>query len=158
MAGIASGQLCLWLRGLLPSGDISIPEPAEPQAWVTGLASYTQKRYIPEAFIDGSGTSSDPRLRRIGWAVAWLNDPFADTSLVLGAAYGTCGEMQTVAYAELFALWQAFVISHEPMLIWCDCLFVVLGFHNKMWRLPACKHSTLWLCVEQEAANRSIDI
>ena len=68
-------NLALWLRGLTPAKDVEVkpPRPAVTRSVGDGAALGRKegKRVI---FLDGSGTSSDIRLRRCGWGVAWLKD------------------------------------------------------------------------------------
>jgi len=64
---------CFWQRGL-PPRDWYLQDEAWTEDFVMGAGDANRADIeIPlrPLFLDGSGSSSDPRLRRCGWAVAW---------------------------------------------------------------------------------------
>eukprot|EP00973_Karenia_brevis_P066177 9197701-Karenia_brevis.AAC.1 len=117
--GCDMGQRCFWLRGIIPACWTSAKCEHEEQMWFYGEARPDTKATVEEAYVDGSGTTSDPRLRRTGFAACWLDRQHTQ---VLGAILGnTPPDDQTVPYAELLAI--VVILEHTtgPIHIWSDC-------------------------------------
>ena len=94
---------CLWLRGILPSSFIHVPDHHLPTddyqiTWVnpTILDSGT---YYGDA--SGGAYTSFPELRRVGCAFASIDN---DGQLVTAAHFPLPGTVQTVPRGELFTL------------------------------------------------------
>lgn len=127
-------QQCFYLRGLLPQGWTTCSEPHQVVEKRFGQALEAEPACVEHIFVDGSGSTSDPRLRRCGWAVAWIDfgpcsgDTYPEAK-VLGAMQGNMDmDSQSVPAAELTALLQALRATKGDITIWSDCWFVVQGF------------------------------
>ena len=116
-----------------------------------------------DVYLDGSGDSSDPRMRRCGWGVAWLSSD-GDVHSFCGGMCGNLGnERHTVAKAELEALVQVLRrrIPGEYMKVWTDCKYVWRGWRNKVWRGRGPKrHADRWKEIGEwdEVADGMVDV
>ena len=160
-----------WLRGLPPS------------TWYMHAAVWTESfvmcagdadkeaQTLPNRplFLDGSGTSNDPRVRRCGWAIAWhgsdLNAQTPPTSWTHGGAYfSPLVGKASVPQAELSAL--AFAVSlADPTrrtLIFSDCLYVVQTFKAIQNKTATGRgqgpHADLWGQIAAAPALSMIDL
>jgi ribonuclease HI len=156
--GVEMGQACYYLRGLIPKEWTAEKKDAVKADFkrYSGNASASELLEVKVAFVDGSGTTNDPRLRRTGWSAIWLNEAGTDLE---GGILGSCpDEKQSVAFAELYAVHQLLVHTKGDITIWSDCEYTVKGFHSRRWRLEACKHRDLWRDVGYEAKDRKVVI
>ena len=161
-------NLSMWLRGLTPIAATRVDDP-KPVQWMqvgdtSRIRNCTQMRTV---FLDGSGTTSDTRLRRCGWGVAWLTgDSFNRQAPRLeGGIFGSLGsERHTVAKAELEALLRAleFLGDNKQVLkIWSDNKYVVDMYHRVIEcggpsRIPGLKaHGDRWARLWKLVAGRS---
>ena len=148
---LAAEQPCLWLRGVLPRSLVTVPEPAPATTCEAGEAIGSPLLRAARAYVDGSGTSPDPRLRRCGWAVALL-----DTQGAFRAAwFGALGDSEPhyVARSELTAALRALEHVEGPLEIVSDCIYVVYLFNSKGYLRSQSSHADMW---RQIAANISI--
>jgi len=157
-------QACFYLRGLIPAswttfeGEHCVQERRFGQALEAELAN------VKHVFVDGSGSDKDPRLRRCGYAVVWLDfgaevDGGYPNAKLLGSVSGNVSMSdQTVPYAELLALLQALRSTQGDVTIWSDCAFVVNGYNNKRWRLEVCKFHSLWQRIHCCAQGREVQV
>ena len=103
-----------------------------------------------DIYIDGSGDSADPGVRRCGWGVAWLGHD-GDDWMFVGGFFGNLGdEKHTVAKAEVEALLQALRRrgGGEKVTIWTDCKYVKQGCDRRVWRGKGPKrHADRWKLV-----------
>lgn len=140
---------CFWLRRLVPGSWTQIDPPKDIIILLEGV----QKGIAGggQCFTDGSGGefSSDRRLRRCGWSVAFVNGTPADGALPTFrcGAYGTVNDyMQTVNRAELLATVQAMFLSKpdEELHIWTDSKFVVRGHFKGKDATKNAHHADVW--------------
>ncbi len=139
-----------WNRGVMPRvADTEKDEPQEKTFFV-GQQSWDAEGEKIQAFVDGSGLHPDPRIRRCGWGVSWLNQGGHSKGLFRGGCFGSIGsEVHSVAKAELEALIRA--LRHidwqkQGMIVFSDCRFVVNGFKNKVWlKQASIAHRDRWL-------------
>ena len=122
---ILEGQCAFWLRGLIPSAWTALAEPSRVVVVEVGEAIDQQgPLQLDFLFIDGSGDTNDPRLRRCGWSCVWISA--ASPPVLRGAVYGCLGdEAHTTPRAELVALRAALQRSAGPVVIVSDCEYVV---------------------------------
>ena len=135
---------CFWQRGLVPAqwlqGSVLQDEDICVRHW--GLFQEYQVVDLPQpayAGTDGSGGThgTDVALRRVGWGVALL----ATQRLIpVGAMMGGVPGAQTVPRAELMAVVKFLEKTRGSVVIFCDAMYVVKGWHKR-------KHSSnidLW--------------
>jgi len=157
-------QQCFYLRGLIPQGWTTCSEPHQVVEKRFGQALEAEPACVEHIFVDGSGSTSDPRLRRCGWAVAWIDfgpcsgDTYLEAK-VLGAIQGNMDmDSQSVPAAELTAVLQALRATRGDVTIWSDCWFVVQGFANARWRLEVCQHFDLWQRIHANCEGRRVTV
>ena len=150
-----------------------IPADTEPVIRYAGNAKADCRVPVSEAFVDGSGSSNDPRIRRCGWAAAWLAtsqpiDESADILLqleqackaqVVGSMHGNVGpENHTVPFAELYAILQVLEHTTGDITIWSDCWYTAQGFASKRWQLRICKHWRFWQLIYLQLEGRQVQL
>eukprot|EP00973_Karenia_brevis_P037750 5207686-Karenia_brevis.AAC.1 len=120
-------QHAYWLRGMIPKSWTERAVEAEQvplKVKFLGEASEQTRSEVVEAFIDGSGSHSDPRLRLCGWAAVWLQSE-GQQKRVGGAVIGNMPmSSQKVPAAELTALLWILKVTHGDITIWTDCEYV----------------------------------
>ena len=136
---------CFWVRGIIPSQWVTVPSPPEQLGgkWVPSAGA----RPLSGGFFasDGSGGkfSSDPQLRRCGWAWVQLDParPFQVGWNRFGALHG---DRQTVPRAELVAILDLLAKTSGDIVIYTDHLNIVKGFaKGKSWTTRS-ENSDLW--------------
>ncbi len=153
-------QAVLWLRGLLPAPWTDYPVkniPEDELVFAVGSAAQQDIFPIPasEFFVDGSGSTSDPRSRRGGWGVAWLTQNDQALREFSGGYFGPLqGDKQTVPRAELSAVLFLLRATEGPIQIWSDCTYVVSGMAKKRFLIPQGKNQDLWFSVSRALAAR----
>ncbi len=149
-----------WIRGIVPQVQ-GVPQdtPVE-KVMKVGQQTWETLGSAILAFIDGSGTHPDPRIRRCGWGVAWLHQTSLQAGSFKGGLFGSFGEeAHTVAKAELEALLRA--LSHiewqdTGIIIFSDCKFVVNGFQRRVWRTKEkMAYADRWAKIGQLVEGRS---
>ena len=114
-------------------------------------------------FLDGSGSSSDPRICRCGWGVAWLRHEQSATheaqaaSLAIvchfhGGWFGCLGkEQHTVPRSEVSALHKVIMgadLGRAETECWTDCKYVADTFqqllHMSSFDFAKAAHGSLW--------------
>ncbi len=139
-----------WNRGIVPKVALVKEDFPNANTYDVGLQSWDQEPGKPiKVYVDGSGFHSDPRLRRCGWGVAWLNQQGPQVNKFRGGRFGGLGdEIHSVAKAELEALivalrtvpWQG-----VGLIVYSDCKFVVQGVRGKIWnREGRISHRQRW--------------
>ena len=154
----AQSTPCLWLRGVLPTSMAPIDPPGPSLEFELGEAIGGGVPEWSVLHLDGSGTSSDPRLRRCGWAIAYVSTQAPYT--FRGGWIGTLGidDRQSVARAELTALVKAVANTRGPLLCYSDCLYVVFGFHSRIRHRSVGPHADLWHTLSTLLAARPFPV
>ena len=126
-----------WMRGLVPSSWVACTPP--PAQAPVHRAGDMHPRPGSAYYLDGSGgeRTSDPRLRRCGWAAVHMCH-----GQVIGSLHGILpGPFQTVPRSELLAL-VALVEEIGPQLaataapLASDCAYVVNGVTRRPTATP----------------------
>ena len=97
--GVEQGEASYWLRGLVPADWTRVTQALDFQEVMTVGQEQEGRRKVSILGTDGTGTSNDPRVRRCGWSIAYL-----DSNDELNGWYGNLIGDQTVPRAELTAL------------------------------------------------------
>jgi ribonuclease HI len=170
---------CFWLRGLIPSSWVEVPEPEDDELVVPvdALGALEGLSDVVLAFGDASGgaASAVPVLRRVGWGLAWipfgaeaaaaaLADPdgaFAGAGVASG---NLAGPRQTVNRGELRAFLVLLESSRGAARVHfvTDSGYVQRGFwravrrgaatRGNRQRLRARSNVDLWTRVDHELA------
>ena len=158
-----------WLRGLVPaewtavSPPCQVSDPCEDN--MDGLANSCGTPHNRLWLCgDGSGgvNTSDPRLRRCGWAWVELqtehNAPIEKLHRVKCAPLH--GRRQTVNRAELLALIDGIRSTLGSITFVSDSAYVVNGFQKLSWRRRYKPRSNrdLWSALSAAAANRDVEV
>ena len=121
-----------WCRGLLPREWLYIPPPPEETETFTygNREAWHLGRRVFYTDASGGAHTSDPRLRRVGWATCRLRfgDGFTSDHNISCAAWGAlAGAYQTVPRVELFAVIATLRLCDVggPIVIISDCESVV---------------------------------
>ena len=178
-ADLAQGvNSSLWLKGVMPLSWNIVPQPPEwgdPSEWrikavdapapdltPTGEVAPSWNRVRARAaFLDGSGTSSDPRVVRVGWGV-YLQQGASPPSVPQGSSdpdpapgwYGGVDGKQSVPAAELAALWWCLRLTVGDLEIFTDNQAVFDGWHGGRLQRPSGAHKRWWERIALAARNR----
>ena len=143
-----AGQFpALWLRALPPS-EWSRPQAGLlPEGFVRSITLLPMPEdELRHVFLDGSGGahSSDPRLRRCGFAAVMV-DSMGPANTMAQVTYGALGGLpQTVPRSELTAALAALRAFSGPLILYSDCDYFVKGVgKSSHWHLT-CSNNDLW--------------
>jgi ribonuclease HI len=144
-------NLCFWNRGIIPKHLATSALPSQATTYEAGNCGRVVDGCIREVYVDGSGTHADPRLRRCGWGIAWLNSNEGSRARRFGGSM--CGGLGNVKHAVPKAELEAVIQAVERinwreggLTIYSDCKYVCDGFENQRWKLkdPGA-HKERWL-------------
>ena len=154
---VESGSEAFWLRGLTPKDWTATDLPTEEQAATCAVGRAILERAGPGVyFVDGSGTSSDKRLRRTGWGVASLTETVEGGLEVWGGWFGGVAEPPfTVPRSELRAATEAVRRTSGDIVIVTDCEYVSLGFEKQRHVKPSGRNGHLRADFGQAIAQHS---
>ena len=168
----------LWLKGVVPTSWNLVPQPpawGDPSEWrirsvdaptpEIGPAgeiapSWTRMR-ARAAYLDGSGTSSDPRVVRVGWGV-YLQQGASPLAWPQGSSdpdpapgwYGDVDGKQSVPAAELAALWWCLRLTEGNLEVFTDNQAVFDGWHGGKLLRPSGAQKLWWDRIAQAARAR----
>ncbi|CAK0909165.1 unnamed protein product, partial [Prorocentrum cordatum] len=135
-----------WVRGILPNEICPIDPPPEwgsldDTHWAVGnfgmRTGDTRSVAAAVAYADGSVTSGDKRIARAGWGIA-LELP-EDTGIDIDDYPGWFSIVdgpQTVAAAELAAIYWTLKLTHGPLAIVTDSQMVADGWRSYSYAHP----------------------
>ena len=158
--GIREGFAAYWLRGIVPAAWTRLaPEPLEfvqEEAYGQAEGLAVEHRIRADLVgVDGTGTTNDPRTRRCGWSVVYLDQKENSAvnpagininyDIMLGGAWtGNLVGEQTVPRSELMALIQAMDKTAGDITVVSDCASVVDGFNLGRYAAPDGENADLW--------------
>ena len=160
----ASEWPCFWLRGLIPRSWTQVPEPPEEAPlWRMGVLPSLPSIW---AFGDASGgkESSDPRLRRIGWAYTTQSAPAEATRprppmqgrAAAGAYGGLPGSKQTINRGDLQALLQLANDFEGDIDYVTDSAYVCRGMERLATKRLPNSHKDLWRALRSLLRGRRV--
>ena len=134
-----------WLRGLTPSSwtETELPDPDQDSLFAIGKA-LVEEATAGTYYIDGSGSSSDKRLRRTGWGAVKLESTPHGLE-VWGGWFGPVVEPPfTVPRSELIALIHLVKLTTGNITAISDCEYVTEGYRKKRFLRPEGRNGHLW--------------
>ena len=148
------------MRGLIPAPWTFIPPPPSAESILGGNllggsvcegclgAGTTQAPLVLFGDASGGRDTHDPRLRRVGLAVAHLHcyDPPTLGPHIMGPLPGAS---QSVPRGELLALLWALRYSVGVLIYVTDCSEVARGWYAELFRRPEGPQADLWRMVGQ---------
>ena len=107
-------------------------------------------------YIDGSGTTADPRTRRCGRGVSWL----CPAGCFASGCFGSLGyESHSVARAELAAVCEAVARTTGSIHVVTDCRYGSGGFLNRVLRARrGVRHCDVWSQIGRLASRRDVTV
>ena len=150
---------CFWVRGLIPSSWLTVPEPIQDEDWICygleggGLTDscFPEGSEVAPTFIFGDASggedSRDAGLRRVGLAVAVYADLNYDMNLEIGVWGGLPGGTQTVARGELYALYVAARGGRGHVVFVTDNAAVCSGWYANNPANPCGANADLWFLI-----------
>ncbi|CAK0880655.1 unnamed protein product, partial [Prorocentrum cordatum] len=153
-----------WVRGILPNDMCPIDPPPEWGSldgthWAVGnfgmRTGDARSVAAAVAYTDGSVTSGDKRIARAGWGIALELPEDAGTDIDdYPGWFGILDGPQTVAAAELAAIYWTPKLTHGPLTIVTDPQTVVDGWRSYSYACPEAPLARWWQRVQDAIRER----